>query len=426
MRSAPDDGQHPRCLRLGASVVDRGVSSRREHGLAPTVPQPRGGEGQAPQPAAPDPTGAPDTVEDWRSLADAMLSPPCCAFHRNLEISARYAWLYQQRPTWLKWAAMAAIASHHIRIVLFPLRLDASDGYVDLPRSLSRRGLLTEDANTIRETNNAIFDDVFWVHLAYLADDGGLERLRRLLSPQPHYASVLSAFELIDRGRELQARESSSHSVGRQGVDLVWEGNVALLDHEQRVTVQPHFDSLSRLFARTISMGATTSFELHGVREEARYFTSFYLYSITGGLPHALRARSWPRITRLEDRWRWLETRVVPRFRQLEATPHLLEASLTRVLEEARQYATRPCLPPASPSARRRFDDLQIAFVGEQERTAVDLGPNTLSTVGTRAVEPPLTQEARICLLIRWAGRACRNPVSERVPRDHRHSQRDQ
>jgi hypothetical protein len=38
---------------------------------------------------------------------------------------------------------------------------------VDLPRSLGRRRVLLEDVNTIRATNNAIFDDIFWVHLAY-------------------------------------------------------------------------------------------------------------------------------------------------------------------------------------------------------------------------------------------------------------------
>ncbi len=280
-------------------------------------------------------------------MADELLSPPCCAFHRNVEISSRYAWLYRQSPTCFKWAAMAAIASHHIRLVLFPLRLDTDDtGVVDLSRSLSRRGLLTEDANTIRETNNAIFDDVFWVHLAYGADDGGLDRLRRLLGPRPIRARA-QHLRAIHRGRELLALPESSEATRRRGADLVWEGNVALLDHEQRAMVQPRFDRLSRLFARLISMGATTSFEVRGVRREARYFTSFYLYSLTGGLPHALRAQAWPRITRLEDRWRWLETRVVPRFRQLDASPHLIDASLARVVDEAEQLAARPCLPPA-------------------------------------------------------------------------------
>ena len=68
-------------------------------------------------------------------------------------------------PAYFKWAGMAAFASHHVRLALFPLRLDRDrTGYVDIPHSLGRRRvLLLSDINTIRETNNAIFDDIFWV-----------------------------------------------------------------------------------------------------------------------------------------------------------------------------------------------------------------------------------------------------------------------
>lgn len=110
--------------------------------------------------------------------------------------------------------------------------------------------------------------------------------------------------------------------------------------------MQPHFDRLSRLFVPLISVGATTTFEVRGVRQEVPYFTSFYLHSFTSGLAHAMRAQAWPRITRLEDRWRWLETGVVPRFRRLDASPHLIGASLARVVDEARHYADTPCFLP--------------------------------------------------------------------------------
>ena len=57
-----------------------------------------------------------------------------------MEISSRYAWIYQHLPACFKWAGMAAIASHHVRLALFPLRLDTDrTGYVDIPRSLGRR-----------------------------------------------------------------------------------------------------------------------------------------------------------------------------------------------------------------------------------------------------------------------------------------------
>ena len=131
--------------------------------------------------------GPPDTIAGWKALADSLLTDQSCAFHRNLEISSRYAWIYKFLPAYLKWAGMAAFASHHVRLALFPFRLDTDrTGYVDIPHSLRRqRALLMQDVNTIRETNNAIFDDIFWVHLAYGTADDGMERLRALLGRSP-------------------------------------------------------------------------------------------------------------------------------------------------------------------------------------------------------------------------------------------------
>ena len=187
---------------------------------------------------------------------------------------------------------MAAIASHHVRLALFPLRLDSDrTGYVDIPRSLGRhKALLIRDVNTIRETNNAIFDDILWVHLAYLSADDGVERVRALLGDQPDYAAVLSGFEAIDRGRRVLDDASSSVEARLAAEQLIWEGNVQLLEHEQRALVQPHFDTLSCAFARLVSMGSTTTFDVRGVRSELAYFTSFYLSSIATRAPH-VRAR---------------------------------------------------------------------------------------------------------------------------------------
>jgi hypothetical protein len=237
----------------------------------------------------------PDTIAGWKALVEGLLTNHCCAFHRNMEISARYAWMYNLQPARFKWAAMAAVASHHVRLALFPLRLDADGtGYVDIPRSLGRRKLLlTADVDTIRATNNAIFNDIFWVHLAYRTTEDGIERLRALLQAERHYAPVLSC-----------------------------------------------------AFARLVSIGATTSFEVRGVRQEVAYFTSFYVHSLTRGVPDALRAHAWPRITRFDDRWRWLVTSVVPRFRRLDADARLIDASLQRISDEARVYASIPCVPP--------------------------------------------------------------------------------
>jgi hypothetical protein len=283
-------------------------------------------------------------------VADGFLSDPCCAFHRNVEISSRYAWMYKRQPVCFKWAAMAAIASHHVRLALFPLHLDTDrTGYVDIPHSLRRpKLLLTEDVNTIRATNNAIFNDLFWVHLAYVSAEDGIGCLRALLQAERHYAPVLAGFEAIDQGRRVLEDGMASSEARQRADDLIWEGTVELLEHEQRALVQPNFDRLSCSSARLVAIGSATSFEVRGVRQEIADFTSFYLYSFTRGIPYALRARKWPRITRFDDRWRWLATSVVPRFRRFDADTHLVDASLRHIFDEARDFASSPCVLPRS------------------------------------------------------------------------------
>ena len=77
----------------------------------------------------------------------------------------------------------------------------------------------------------------------------------------------------------------------------------------------------------------------------------FYGYSFTRGARNVLRDRSWPRITRYQDRWSWLVASVIPQFRRLDAHPNLVRTSLTRISHEASSYAAMPCLPPLSGEA---------------------------------------------------------------------------
>jgi len=296
------------------------------------------------------PGGTPDTISGWKALADGFLTSRCCAFHRNMEISSRYAWMNTLLPACFKWAAMAAIASHHVRHALYPLRLDVDrPGYVDIrPSLIRRRVLLIDDVNTIRSTNNAIFDDIFWAHLAYVtADDGddGIGRLRALVRGENHYTPVLAGFEAIDRGRRVMEDRAATADDRRMAEDLIWEGNIQLLEHEQRALVQPNFDRLSSAFARLISIGSATTFEVRGVRQDIAYFTSFYLSSFPQAVRHLWRGRAWPRITRFDDRWRWVTMSVVPRFRKFDADSDLIDASLRRIVDEARAFASTPCAP---------------------------------------------------------------------------------
>ncbi len=129
----------------------------------------------------------PNSIAEWKAVADGFLTEESCAFHRNVEISARYTWLYKLLPTCFKWAGMAAIASHHVQLALFPLRLDADrTGYVNIPHSLVRRRMLMDDVHVIRATNNAIFGDIFWAHLVYASAEDGRHRWSRATRSASH------------------------------------------------------------------------------------------------------------------------------------------------------------------------------------------------------------------------------------------------
>ena len=291
---------------------------------------------------------APETIAEWKALADGLLTDQSCAFHRNLEISSRYAWVYKLLPDCFKWAGMAAFASHHVRLALFPFRLDTDrTGYVDIPHSLaSPEGA----ADHGREHDPRDQQRHLRRHLL------GAPRVRhrrgrdRAAPPAPGSGAPLrpGARRLRgDRpGTPCPGGRAASAEARRAAADLIWMGNVQLLEHEQRALVQPNLDRLSCAFARLFSIGSALTFEVRGLREEVSYFTSFYLYSLTRGIPQALQAHTWPRITRYDDRWRWIVTSIVPRFRRFDADTRVLDASLRRIFDEARDYASNPCVLP--------------------------------------------------------------------------------
>ena len=212
----------------------------------------------------------------------------CCAFHRNVEISSRYAWIYRAPADLFKWAGMAAIASHHVRLALFPLRLDTDrTGYVDIPHSLrSPAMLLMEDVNTIRSTNNAIFDDIFWVHFAYVSADNGIERLRALLRAERQYAPILVRLRgdrpgtprLGGRGQRPRRLDGAPKTSSGRAMSSSWNTSSAPWCNRTSITSRARSPG-------SISIGSATTFEVRGIRRDVAYFTSFYLSSLPRGSP---------------------------------------------------------------------------------------------------------------------------------------------
>ena len=123
---------------------------------------------------------------------------------------------------------------------------------------------------------------------------------------------------------------------------------VQLLEHEQRALVQPNFDRLSCAFARLVSIGSATSFEVRGVRQEVAYFTSFYLYSLTRGMPARAACANLA-----EDHPLGRPLAVAGDERrsplpEVRGRHRLIDASLRRIVDEARIYASMPCVLPLS------------------------------------------------------------------------------
>ncbi len=267
---------------------------------------------------------APQSREGWRRLVDDALKQTPCVYHRNLEISSLYAWLYLRHPKLFKWAGMAAFASHHARVALRPLALHKNEaGAVPIHEARERFGMTHIDR--VRQVNNAIFEDIFWAHLAYDGTEEGFARTAAMLKDAPHGMGMLEGFAVIEEGRR------------QNDPDRVWEGNVKLLWHEQAAVVQPRFDTFSRGFARTFSMLANINFEASGWRERAGFFTSFYGHMVLRQMPLLWTTKRPPRLTRLDHRWRWVERAVVPRFRKLDEWGRV-EPKLKHILAESRRY----------------------------------------------------------------------------------------
>ena len=192
------------------------------------------------------------------------------------------------------------------------------------------------------------WDDIFWVHLAYGSAENGIERLRALLGTDDRYCRP----PLRLRGD----RPRAPCSGGRHGVrEGSTDGRRPHLGGQRpaprartaRLGTTPLRSPLMRV-RQAVVRRLGPELRVRGVRQELSYFSSFYLYSFGRGVPHVLRAQAWPRMTRFDDRWRWIVTSIVPRFRRFDADVRLVDASLRRIFDEAHEYASNPCVLPRS------------------------------------------------------------------------------
>jgi hypothetical protein len=275
--------------------------------------------------------------EHWTQLALEALPPESCVLERNLVISAMYAQWYLDHGETYKWAGVAAFASHRVGLALSPYEFIVDNEVVDVMDEFGRRrGSLLADLNLIRETNNMVYRDMGWTHLAYASVDGGLSAVEKGLSDLPSHYRLVDGFRLIDEGRKLIDR-------GRimPGREAIWRGNELLLEHEQYCTVQPQFEKLDRGFDTFLTVATMLDFDADNLRIEWSSNTSFFAFMWTRGMPLLLRTVSPPDIRRVDHRWYWVANRVYPLWKQVDQSDRNLRLKLTK-LARKRNWQTDP------------------------------------------------------------------------------------
>jgi len=250
------------------------------------------------------------TIAEWKAYTEKMLPAESEVILRNHAITAIYAKLYSSDSALFKWAGMAAFASNHVSFGLLPF-LAKPVKILDIKTSCTTRGL-TNDLNLIRHLNNRIFDDIAWAHFAY--QQHGIEQLRELMTGHPHYGNMLEAFELLETGRQL----------ADAGESQIWAANTQLLRHEQEFVVQPVFNRLGAVFQNLLTFCASLDFSPSHTKTNWRYHSSFVTYMYLYGKQLMMDTKSFPNLTILQQRWTWLEKKVVENWKKNERTDEQL------------------------------------------------------------------------------------------------------
>ncbi len=200
---------------------------------------------------------------------------------RNLRITTAYAELYLRHPDVYKWAGMAALTSATVGKAMYMMLVARYSGLGMLA------GLIGRDAETIFEQlvygNWLVFDDIYWQHLAY--EQGGMPALEGIHAALPLPGDVIEGWRQIEAGRSENSAE------------LVWQGNTMLLKYEQEQVLQP------------------------GVYEALKPLWSVVAGWVPSPIPGHIEMfgdyRRAGNIGNFEDRWGWITSAMLPRYRQL-------------------------------------------------------------------------------------------------------------
>lgn len=202
---------------------------------------------------------------------------------RNEFVTAAYAEMYLRNPAIYKWAGMAALTSAAVGRGMYMTHYLHQSHLTTLVNLFGRE--VAAIAGTLGIGNLAVFNDIYWQHMAY--ETGGLAEIRRVFRAGHLNRFVYRAWQLIDEGQ----RHANSA--------LVWAGNRDLLYYEQRQILQPVvYDGNEQLW---------------------RLMSGWVLSPIPGHIETIDDFAPGTNMAIFPERWRWIEQSMLPRWQALDA-----------------------------------------------------------------------------------------------------------
>lgn len=217
-------------------------------------------------------------VTKWQNkVKEYIASTPANPEVPNEAITCAYANIYYENPEKFKWAGLAAIVSGKIG--------KPDDCILNNVKWFDFFGF--EEA--VLEGNKAVFNDLFWQHLAF--QEGGIEEIEKI-----YCAGQINAFPTID----LPAYRAWL-KITQEDEDAVWDGNKDLLYHEQLNVLQ---SVIYTPFPNTWDAIDVAGCLISPVPGHSDEFPD-------GG-----------NIDQFNQRWRWIETSILPAWRAFETNPN--------------------------------------------------------------------------------------------------------
>ncbi|MBY0527888.1 MAG: putative Ig domain-containing protein [Gemmataceae bacterium] len=191
-----------------------------------------------------------------------------------------------------RWAGMAAFASNEVAGAIKIFRSPVNP----FPRS-------EEPIAFLAEGNKAVYDDIYWQHLAF--DYGRLNLLGKLKDNGLLDDRSFRAWKEIDDGQVAQ------------NSDKIWSGNKSLLRLEQEATLQPIYKKHAKV---ATSISAFVIFPLPAFKDgnQVRKGTIFPTF-----IKENLNREG--DIGNFNDRWKWIEDEMLPHYQKLYTDSGILD-----------------------------------------------------------------------------------------------------